>query len=217
MTDVQSEVRKPLHMVWDPAIVMQMAVANPEWGGLPCPLDGQRNFEHRWIRHEVSYNDLGEMDGLRTVACNLTPGPKQRPTSAAEPVDATGEPVDEAPDTGQNAEDTEDLRGCMRDGYTPEDVNRVFARLESVFGVRLVCVWNYVDALGFGGNSQFYVEHGGRTFELAGDLWRWLNRPPGAADAPATPGHPSSWLGAAVPLTFDYEDWGHNYAARDER
>ena len=95
----------------------------------------------------------------------------------------------------------EDLRGCMTDGYTSEDVNRVFARIEEVTGVRLTCLWDYYDTYGYGGNSQFYVEDAdGRLYELAGDLWAWLNDDPTTPDTPVSPGTPASWRGAAANL-----------------
>ncbi|MET7816239.1 hypothetical protein ABZT26_36055 [Streptomyces sp. NPDC005395] len=188
MSDASNAVRRPLHLVWDAPIVASIAAVNPEWGTLPCPLDGQANRTHAWIRHEVSYDDTGQMDGLTVVACAHVPHPPDP------------EPLVE-------------LRACIRNGKTPEDVNRV---LEDVFGLRLVCVWEFADALGFGGSSEFYVQRDGRTFELAGNLWGWLTLEPGTPDAPDDPGTPGSWVGAPVGVECAYED-GYKQAIRDRR
>lgn len=67
----------------------------------------------------------------------------------------------------------------MVDGYDADDVNRVFDRLEEATGLSLVCVWEYFDSFGVGGNSQFFVAlEDDRFHEVAGDLWQWLNGDP---------------------------------------
>ncbi|MFJ3365841.1 hypothetical protein [Streptomyces anthocyanicus] len=109
-----------------------------------------------------------------------------------------------------SADELEDLRGCMRDGCTAEDVNRVFARIEAVTGVRLTCLWDYYDAYGYSGNSQFYVEQAdSRLHELEGGLWAWLNGHPDAPGTPNSPGAPSSWRGgpADVPEPAGGDDF----------
>ncbi|MGW0844123.1 hypothetical protein ACWD26_29100 [Streptomyces sp. NPDC002787] len=118
-----------------------------------------------------------------------------------------------------SADELEGLRGCMQDGYTPEDVNRVFIRLEDATGVRLTCLWDYYDAYGYGGNSQFYVEGAdGRLYELVGDLWAWLNGDPAAPDTPKSPGVPFSWCGpvADVPVPAVSDDF-YNLAQVDDQ
>ncbi|MER6687471.1 hypothetical protein [Streptomyces olivaceoviridis] len=121
--------------------------------------------------------------------------------------------------TSEATEELEDLRGSMMDGYTSEDVNRVFARIEEATGVRLTCLWDYCDAYGYGGNSQFYVEDAdGRLYELAGDLWAWLNGDPTAHHTPNSPGAPASWRGAAaeVPEPAGGDDF-YNLAQVDDQ
>ncbi|MFJ9719982.1 hypothetical protein ACIRPQ_29320 [Streptomyces sp. NPDC101213] len=76
MSEETRPVRRPLHLLWDAPIVQAMAAANPNWGTLPCPLDGQANRSHAWIRHEVAYDDRGEMDRIKAVACSIRPEPK---------------------------------------------------------------------------------------------------------------------------------------------
>ncbi|MFE3205764.1 hypothetical protein [Embleya sp. NPDC059237] len=86
------------------------------------------------------------------------------------------------PSLDSHAEVLSDLRGSMDDGYDQDRVNKVLGRLNETFGTRLVCLWDYVDPFGFGGDSNFYLEDTrGRLRELVGDLWGWLKHP---VDAP---------------------------------
>ncbi|MEU6932846.1 hypothetical protein AB0A05_27230 [Streptomyces sp. NPDC046374] len=66
--------RRPLHLVWDRDIVVAMAATNLAWGIQPCALCKALHQLHGWLRFEVSYNDRGEMDGLRAVSCDRKPG-----------------------------------------------------------------------------------------------------------------------------------------------
>ncbi|MEU0110668.1 hypothetical protein ABZ313_35630 [Streptomyces sp. NPDC006251] len=111
-----------------------------------------------------------------------------------------------------------DLRGCMDDGYDADDVNRVFDRIEEATGLSLVCVWEYFDSFGVGGNSQFYVSLGDdELHDLTGDLWEWLNGHPDSPSTPASPGAPRTWIGpkADVAADFEYDDGRHNCAIYD--
>ncbi|EWM19644.1 hypothetical protein KUTG_09948 [Kutzneria sp. 744] len=112
-----------------------------------------------------------------------------------------------------------DLRGSMDDGYDDDSVNRVLGRISEASGLRIVCVWDYYDAFGVGGNSDFYVNVDGRLHYCAGDLWRWLNGSTEDPDTPTVPGLPASWVGAPTDLRDDqlrYDDGDHNYAIRDD-
>lgn len=113
-----------------------------------------------------------------------------------------------------------ELRGCMEDGYTAEDVNRVFGQIHHDCGITLVCVWDDHDAYGPGGNSQFYVDTGsGTLLELAGELWRWLNENPHSPNSPPHPGAPTTWAGDLVEFCLDdlpWHDGRHNYAVRHD-
>ncbi|MEU6350089.1 hypothetical protein ABZ896_12250 [Streptomyces sp. NPDC047072] len=105
----------------------------------------------------------------------------------------------------------------LADGYGPDDVNRVFGRLQDAVGVRLICLWDYHDGSSFGGSSRVYAEtEDGRLHEPDG-LWEWLNSSRAAASAPVPPGLPPGWLGeqAAVPLNHAHDDGLHNYADED--
>ncbi|MEU2899669.1 hypothetical protein ABZ690_35185 [Streptomyces sp. NPDC006967] len=105
-----------------------------------------------------------------------------------------------------------DLRGRFKDGYTPEDIRTVFYRIYDTTGIYLVCVWEYADQAGFGGNSQFYAEdQDGVFFEVQPDIHRWLS---GQQD---TPGELNTWVCARVtePTDFPVSDDYHNYARAD--
>ncbi|MEV6404002.1 hypothetical protein AB0M58_13790 [Streptomyces bobili] len=101
-----------------------------------------------------------------------------------------------------------DLKGRFTDGYTPEDINGVFARIEEAGGPSLVCAWERLDENGFGGNSEFYVDVDGGLREISPDIYRWLN---GQQDSP---GDVDTW--ACAPVTpepaFAASDDLHNCA-----
>lgn len=110
------------------------------------------------------------------------------------------------------------LRGIMVDGYSPDDVNRVLGRLSDVTGLLILCVWDYYDDYGFGGNSDFYVNVNGRLHYCTGDLWPWLNGSVENPDTPPDPGTPASWVGELADLDEDqlpYTDGQHNYTTVD--
>lgn len=113
-----------------------------------------------------------------------------------------------------------DLRGSMAGGYDDDRVNRVLGAISDATGLDLVCVWDYYDDTGVGGDSQFYVQgQDGELRELAGDLWPWLNGDPADPETPATPGDPPTWLGERAAFTtadLAWDDGGwRNYAHED--
>lgn len=109
-----------------------------------------------------------------------------------------------------------DLRGSMVDGYDDDRVNSALGRLSEASGLNLVCVWEYFDSAGVGGNSDFFVlADDGRLYELAGNLWRWLNGPLDDPDTPADLDPPTAWLGAVTAdrtEDFAWNDGFRNYA-----
>ncbi|MFR9753922.1 hypothetical protein ACL02S_23185 [Nocardia sp. 004] len=116
-----------------------------------------------------------------------------------------------------------ELRGSLAAGHTPEKANAILGQISDLAGVRVICVWDHIDADGFGGHSNFYIEDNEdeTILELSGDLRAWLTENPDSPDCPATSGNPSTWFGsAAAELTA--EDIAHNdgllnYALHDLR
>ncbi|MGY3341140.1 hypothetical protein ACVW0K_007333 [Streptomyces filamentosus] len=105
--------------------------------------------------------------------------------------------------------DIADLHGAFEHGYGADDVRTVFGRISDAGGPYLVCVWDFADDHGFGGNSEFYAEaDNGVLLELQPDVYRWL------AGEQEDPGPLSAWTCAPVPeLTeFATSDDFHNYA-----
>lgn len=105
-----------------------------------------------------------------------------------------------------------DLRGRFEDGYSADDIRVTFRRIYDTGGPYLVCVWEYADDYGFGGNSQFYAEdENGGLFEVQPDIHRWLS------GQQETPGPLSTWVGARAyePEEFPVSDDFHNYARSD--
>ncbi|MEV7657889.1 hypothetical protein AB0O39_27440 [Streptomyces anulatus] len=102
-----------------------------------------------------------------------------------------------------------DLYGRFADGYTPESIRAVFDRIHRAGGPYLVCVWEYADAHGFGGNSQFYAENeDGDHCEIDPDVHLWLS---GQTELPAPM---STWVCDPVTESTDFpvSDDFHNYA-----
>jgi hypothetical protein len=105
-----------------------------------------------------------------------------------------------------------DLRGRFEDGYSADGIRSVFGRIHDEGGPYLVCVWEYADAYGFGGTSQFYAEdEDGGLFEVQPDIHRWLS------GQQETPGPVDTWVCAPVaePTEFSVSDDFHNYAKAD--
>ncbi|MFF0170256.1 hypothetical protein [Streptomyces prasinus] len=130
---------------------------------------------------------------------------QEPPAPAAE--DETG--TEAAPDL---LERIADLHGRFEDGYSADGIRTVFGRIYDEGGPYLVCVWEYADAYGFGGNSEFYAEgEDGDLFEVQPDIHRWLS------GQQETPGPVDTWVCAPVtePTEFPVTDDFHNYARAD--
>ncbi|MGC9478840.1 hypothetical protein ACP4I1_32455 [Streptomyces sp. WG4] len=105
-----------------------------------------------------------------------------------------------------------ELHGTFELGYSADDVRSVFGRIADEGGPYLVCVWEYADEYGFGGNSEFYAEgEDGTLFEVQPDVHRWLS------GKQETPGPLDTWVCAPVtePTDFPVSDDFHNYARAD--
>ncbi|GAA2967885.1 hypothetical protein [Kitasatospora cinereorecta] len=105
-----------------------------------------------------------------------------------------------------------ELHGTFERGYSADDVRSVFGRIADEGGPYLVCVWEYADEYGFGGNSEFYAEgEDGDLFEVQPDIHRWLS------GQQETPGPLDTWVCAPVtePTEFPVSDDFHNYARAD--
>ncbi len=96
------------------------------------------------------------------------------------------------------------VAGIFQNGYDGDDINRVFGAIGRQCGIDLICVWDYFDDWGYGGDSQFYLVDGGSAFEVTGQLWCWLHG--GRDEAPGGPGNPAQWKGA--PADFDLSALG---------
>lgn len=101
-------------------------------------------------------------------------------------------------------------QGDFEEGYEPEDIDRFLAQFKTV---DLICLWEYQDDIGFGGDSEVigcFARTEGPWFPLADGVWAWLIGDPGPApedlasilaDVP----HEFQDLGS-LPATYAYED-----------
>ncbi|BBY54153.1 hypothetical protein H7J07_05955 [Mycobacterium koreense] len=96
-----------------------------------------------------------------------------------------------------------DLEKVFANGYTPDHIDSVLGDIFDRTGVSLVCVWEFIDGDGCGGDSQLYVldDDGENLYELVGDLWPWLLD--GKSEAPGGPGEPPQWKGKKVAMDLD--------------
>ncbi|MGI6797699.1 hypothetical protein [Gordonia sihwensis] len=109
-----------------------------------------------------------------------------------------------------------DHEGRFAEGYTDDMINTTFGELQAAAGVTLICIWEYFDAWGYGGSSDFYILVNDIPHELAGTLRSWLAYNPAAGEDRMPLSEPETWAGAAQP---DYTNWAdlpgdgwHNYA-----
>lgn len=105
------------------------------------------------------------------------------------------------------------LRGRFQQGYDNDDFRRVATEIKAVTGAEIVCIWQYFDDFGYGGDSEFYLVDGGRLYELAGDLWPWLSADARDLEAPESPGDSATWQGSASAIEYEnLSGDGWNYA-----
>jgi hypothetical protein len=103
------------------------------------------------------------------------------------------------------------LRGTFSDsdGYTADDINRIFGVIEDVTGHRLICRWSLFCEGWYQGLSEFYFKDGPTYYYDVG-VYQWLN---GDEDAPLNLGDPLQWRGAPVP---DADLEGPQHAVTDD-
>ncbi|MEU6349983.1 hypothetical protein ABZ896_11715 [Streptomyces sp. NPDC047072] len=88
------------------------------------------------------------------------------------------------------------LKNFLAEGYSDDEVADVLGSVAEVTGVHVVCLWDYVDRYGCGGDSDWYVRApNGSLHWLACDLFSWINYGENA------PGDPSTWAGSPAGIT----------------
>lgn len=122
-------------------------------------------------------------------------------------------------DWARNLKHITRFRGNMIHGYDNDDVNAVLGQISDVTGLTIVCVWEYYDDYGYGGDSRFCIlSDNGTLYQQVGDLYPWLSGTPDDPHTPDSPGDPSTWIGPAEHITesaFVNGDGFHNYALAD--
>jgi hypothetical protein len=89
-----------------------------------------------------------------------------------------------------------DLKNFLGEGYSDDEVVDVLGPVAEATGVHVICLWDYVDRYGCGGDSTWYVlAPGGALHWLVGGLFAWINH--GQGD----PGDPATWTGGAIGVT----------------
>ncbi|MBD0844275.1 hypothetical protein [Streptomyces sp. TRM68416] len=155
---------------------------------------------------ETTYGDVPVEAVRELIVAHGGEHENQEPPAPA----AEGETgTDAAPDV---LSEIADLHGRFEDGYSADGIRTVFGRIYDEGGPYLVCVWEYADEYGFGGNSEFYAEgEDGDLFEVQPDIHRWLS------GQQETPGPLDTWVCAPVtePTEFPVSDDFHNYARTD--
>lgn len=82
---------------------------------------------------------------------------------------------------------------CFSDGYDEDDINDVLGRIQELTGTTIMCLWEFFDHLGYGGDSELFVLDDGALYTLEGGLWPWMLD--GTSEAPNGPGTPVTWKG----------------------
>ncbi|MER5356481.1 hypothetical protein ABT093_39950 [Kitasatospora sp. NPDC002551] len=171
--------------------------------GFPVSADGQRLTQQLTEQLATLRERLAEL-GVATDA------PRSRPSTGPAVSDDRPAPAHYADEALAPVVANGRLKGRFRDGYTEEQVNAVFAVLGAATGLRLVCVWEYRDSFGCGGNSQWFAEDSsGGLWDLAGDLDDWL------VGEQSHPGPAASWIGRTVVhrvQALAWSDGERNYA-----
>lgn len=184
--------------------------------GLPVSADDQRLLVQQLTGQFATLRDR-----LASLGVATSPAESPQPSAAAATAgldsgpplpDGRPMPAPYADEALAPVVDGGRLTGRFRGGYTEEEVDTTFAVLSAATGLRLVCVWEYRDSFGCGGNSQWFAEDlAGGLWDVAGDLYAWLT------GEQSHPGPPRSWAGRTVAHRvrgLAWTDGEHNYAER---
>ncbi|WP_051708939.1 hypothetical protein [Streptomyces sp. NRRL S-350] len=172
--------------------------------GLPVSADGQR------LTQQLTEQLATLRERLAVLGVSADPARPPQPSAGPAASDGRPAPARYADEALAPVIADGRLTGRFRDGYTEEQVNTAFAVLGAATGLRLVCVWEYRDGFGCGGNSQWFAEDSsGGLWDLAGDLDAWLT------GERSHPGPAGSWVGRSVAhrvQALAWTDREHNYA-----
>ena len=111
------------------------------------------------------------------------------------------------------------VRGAFtrRGGHTDTDVNADLSALSAWTGLRLVCLWDFDDIWGLGGNSEYAVQVRGKRglYEAPGEIAEflfWEKGNPVIAPEKLLWLKPGPWMRGSN--TY-HEKAGHNWACRN--
>jgi hypothetical protein len=82
---------------------------------------------------------------------------------------------------------------CFNEGYDEDAINDILGHIQELTDTTIVCLWEFRDHLGYGGESELFLLDDGALYCLGGDLWPWLLD--GTSEAPNGPGTPAQWKG----------------------
>lgn len=88
-----------------------------------------------------------------------------------------------------------DCEGVFADGYTDDMTRKAFGAIRAATGVALVCIWEYSDDWGYGGESCIYIVKDDILHEIDSTLYSWLTCYTKVDQLP----EPADWAGAARP------------------
>lgn len=91
------------------------------------------------------------------------------------------------------------LAGSLHEGYDDTAADEVCEHLtaalrEHGLDAQIICLWEFPDdGFGMHGGSEYHYLVADEVHHISEALWGWLAETPGTPDAPAEPGHPTTW------------------------